>query len=635
MIVGGNNCYCQLCEKSNYTLMNGEKAIFPPIKSPLDTTTLLSYSFLYNSIWVNQIGKAYALGNNTDLKINGTLPPKILLKNTEIKLQDKNAKFESAVCGHHYTLYQVSNKGKSYLFLSSEKIKGKNPCCLNISSHEIIGLFGGEEIAVAIDSKGNMIIIDDKVFSSPSDPIISLSLPSGDKAVQVSCCDHFMVVLGLSGKVYMSDLPDEKVQSYEFVEVPELSNLKIVEVSGSFGRCFAICEDGRVFGYKKRDIFTLGVDDKICSLKKFKVIKSLMIHKVVHASAGMDHSIFTTSDGKVLTCGANIWAQLMINKPQSEGKTYPSITHVSSNASFCIAGFGGSVVFEGELPKNMPNMSIKNKLLQIEMTNSNSLIASSKSLFQKPISSSIRSSEKRAPSDLLIKPSINHSHSSSRSSFDLLSKSSLNSSRSEKDTTASPLKKADFIHPAKSSSLQNEELINHKLEIENIRKENEMLRKKDDESKIRIENLESELVKTKEELEKQKKLAKKNEELEKQKNLTKKNEECDGNALEFKILNPSYIDKLAIIKTIGCDSKTKIYEVANDHFILKVLNLDMIKKPSSNETDEFRRFIRDYEVLNSLNHPNIIKAFGICFGDEKHEFCQYNHQFYLSFVNTT
>ena len=53
--------------------MNGEKAIFPPIKSPLDTTTLLSYSFLYNSIWVNQIGKAYALGNNTDLKINGTL----------------------------------------------------------------------------------------------------------------------------------------------------------------------------------------------------------------------------------------------------------------------------------------------------------------------------------------------------------------------------------------------------------------------------------------------------------------------------------------------------------------------------------------------------------------------------------
>ena len=43
-----------------------------------------------------------------------------------------------------------------------------------------------------------------------------------------------------------------------------------------------------------------------------------------------------------------------------------------------------------------------------------------------------------------------------------------------------------------------------------------------------------------------------------------------------------------------------------------------------------RRFLQEYEFLNSLNHPNIIKTFGISFGDPKHppaillEYCPSN-----------
>lgn len=45
------------------------------------------------------------------------------------------------------------------------------------------------------------------------------------------------------------------------------------------------------------------------------------------------------------------------------------------------------------------------------------------------------------------------------------------------------------------------------------------------------------------------------------------------------------------------------------------------------EFDNFRRFIGEYEIMNSLNHPNILKALGIFFGDKEEvpkivlEFC--------------
>ena len=126
------------------------------------------------------------------------------------------------------------------------------------------------------------------------------------------------------------------------------------------------------------------------------------------------------------------------------------------------------------------------------------------------------------------------------------------------------------------------------------------------------------------------------------------------------------IDKLLIKKTkLGTGATSTVYKVRNiftqkGFLCLKILNNAVVSQGNENETkkakkktfwedvddDDFgkdeeeeeieinvdliRQLYLEYEILNNLQHPNIIKVYGFYYGDRKHnpaillEYCKTN-----------
>lgn len=84
-----------------------------------------------------------------------------------------------------------------------------------------------------------------------------------------------------------------------------------------------------------------------------------------------------------------------------------------------------------------------------------------------------------------------------------------------------------------------------------------------------------------------------------------------NNNKSFEILSEENIKNLEILKELGFGGFGKVLLVARKTiYALKV----MIVKDSA--TKEFKRFIQEYETLNMLNHPSILKTYGMFFGCE-------------------
>ena len=77
----GYNEFYQLCDKSNNQSTYKTPVISPCIKSSLDISSLLSYSVFGNhSVIINRENKIYAIGDNRDNRICGSLPKTILTR---------------------------------------------------------------------------------------------------------------------------------------------------------------------------------------------------------------------------------------------------------------------------------------------------------------------------------------------------------------------------------------------------------------------------------------------------------------------------------------------------------------------------------------------------------------------------
>ena len=89
------------------------------------------------------------------------------------------------------------------------------------------------------------------------------------------------------------------------------------------------------------------------------------------------------------------------------------------------------------------------------------------------------------------------------------------------------------------------------------------------------------------------------------------------------------------IKSLGRGATSEVFEVVREEKLaLKVYNVEVAKEINDdynkNEEDDeeeekivismknARRFLLEYESINQLEHKNIIKAFGISFGDANH-----------------
>lgn len=90
-------------------------------------------------------------------------------------------------------------------------------------------------------------------------------------------------------------------------------------------------------------------------------VQPLENYKIKEAYAGNNHSLFLTTDGKVLACGSNNYGQIPASSILTNvDKVYytPVETLVSSGASFCIAGGLVSIFFSNCVPEKMPNKTI-------------------------------------------------------------------------------------------------------------------------------------------------------------------------------------------------------------------------------------------------------------------------------------
>ena len=196
--------------------------------------------------------------------------------------------------------------------------------------------------------------------NSPNSRIAAVSLPNGEKASSVACCDSSVIVLSSNGRVFESPVT-EGSSALKFSEVFDLFGQEIVSVSGTREHFLAVSKEGRVFCRGSNDCGQLGLGKGIKSVSSFTEISSLGGYKIRSASAGFWHSLFVTREGKVLSCGYNGYGELLLSSvPRDETVYTPTATTITSDTSFCIAGDYVSVVFiGGNPPPNTPNTGIQ------------------------------------------------------------------------------------------------------------------------------------------------------------------------------------------------------------------------------------------------------------------------------------
>lgn len=81
----------------------------------------------------------------------------------------------------------------------------------------------------------------------------------------------------------------------------------------------------------------------------------------------------------------------------------------------------------------------------------------------------------------------------------------------------------------------------------------------------------------------------------------------------IKILDISDINSMKLLGQLGAGGAGRVYKVSNSKYALKEL-MDV-------GFENMRRFMAEYELMNMLNHPNIIRTYGIFLGNEDRHPC--------------
>ncbi|KAK8890115.1 hypothetical protein M9Y10_034875 [Tritrichomonas musculus] len=185
-------------------------------------------------------------------------------------------------------------------------------------------------------------------------------------------------------------------------------------------------------------------------------------------------------------------------------------------------------------------------------------------------------------------------------------------------TTASQNKKDDNDEKNRQQEREIEQLKEknrqQEREIEQLKEKNrqqereiEQLKEKNDQQ---ISRMEEENSRMKEQIIR---LEEENERLKKESSKSKA--ESDNKTREskaFKILGENEIKDLEKIDELGSGGGGKVFKV----FKKKLYALKEMNAKNSN-SDQFQQFINEYEIMNMLDHANILKAYGIFLSNEK------------------
>ena len=335
------------------------------MKLSFDHFSLLSYSaYGEHSVLVMNDGSLKGVGNNDNGQISATLQKTVIDQFTYFSIKDSSSSqlaAVSAVCFNYGTLYMFSKSGGNgrQLVLCDRSINGGEPVFLDIGKHYPVSLFGGCSYLAAIGSEGEVIFINrNSVKHSPNSQIKAVSLPDGEKASSVACCEDSIVVLSSNGRVFSSYI-DYGSNFLFFSIVSELSDQRIVCVSGKYEHFLAVSKEGHVFGRGINENGEIGLGERTQSASSFTEILSLEGYKIRAAYAGCNHSLFETQEGKILSCGYNKFSQLLFSSNTGNYVYSPRETTINGGAVFCIAGDNISIALIGSSPPPYtPNMRI-------------------------------------------------------------------------------------------------------------------------------------------------------------------------------------------------------------------------------------------------------------------------------------
>lgn len=83
----------------------------------------------------------------------------------------------------------------------------------------------------------------------------------------------------------------------------------------------------------------------------------------------------------------------------------------------------------------------------------------------------------------------------------------------------------------------------------------------------------------------------------------------------LKIIDEETMKKIKVIKLIGQGNQSKIMKVAEEE-VMALKEFEEITEKNRNEfIKKLKKIHHEYEIINGLNHSNIIKTFGFYFGD--------------------
>lgn len=284
---GGDDGSHQLGIEPTTQNRSGRDCVSKPTPVPFDISGVQCVSGGFEFSVILKGGSVFAAGNDTEFAI-GSSSRQIYNTFTEVKICDEQISW--LACGEFFTLYLIIN-GK--VILCSQKAIGDR---IQVQlDKKAVSVFAGQNYGCVIDEEGVIHILD---RIDPHKPPQRVSLEA--KAIDVVCCQTFMCVQTLDGRVFANGKLNNGSQ--DFAEVSAFNGIKIEKISGRHDTIAALASDGRVFVYGSNSHGQLGNQTTNDNYSSFILANLKEEAKDVSCS---DHILFLTRSNNIYGCGNN------------------------------------------------------------------------------------------------------------------------------------------------------------------------------------------------------------------------------------------------------------------------------------------------------------------------------------------
>lgn len=293
-----------------------------------------------HTVIIMRNGDAYGTGSISILE--GKEEDKVYIRFVKISIDDEGIFWAAA--GSEYTLYLTKDKR---VILCHKKAVGKK---IEVQlPKQALSVFGGRYYGGIIDEDGCAYFLDkEDPYKAPER--FEFPFP----AVELVCCTDFKIVLLSNFQLYMKK---DYNTDFSLVNLPGHS---IRKISGYGDSCIAISNNGSLFAYGYNGYGGLGngTTNYVDTFEEMKIPGDPIIRDV----ACSFHSLFLTSDGKLLGCGANDYNQLFHDSnKESVLNIVPIEINIKPNNVF-VGEEHSLVISDVKLPENPAKVVFMNNI---------------------------------------------------------------------------------------------------------------------------------------------------------------------------------------------------------------------------------------------------------------------------------